>query len=154
MKQFRTTALMLGVLCACFATASRADEQTKETHMTIDKPLQVRDMLLAPGRYVFRLTDPNTDHDVVSIYNAETNRLEGIVIGFHAYRVNADDEHIFTISQPQADQPAKLQSWFYPGDNFGIEFPQVRKTIVTGNAMQPNRSAPDTGTSADSTSTR
>jgi hypothetical protein len=122
MKDFRTKAVMLGILCACLVLVSRADEHTKETLMSINGPLQVGDILLAPGQYVFRLTKPDVDHSVVSIYNAQTNRLERTIIGFPSYRLTADDKHAFTVSQPQAGQPAKLQTWFYPGDNFGWSF--------------------------------
>jgi hypothetical protein len=154
MKDFRTKAVMLGVLCVCLAPVSQADEQTKETHMSINGPLQVRDILLPPGQYVFRLTEPDLDHSVVSIYNAQTNRLEGTIIGAPAYRLAADDKHLFTISQPQAGQPAKLQTWFYPGDNFGVEFPRQPKAMETVNAIKSNGQAPDTGSAGDSSSTR
>jgi hypothetical protein len=83
---------------------------------------QVGDILLPPGQYVFRLTKPDVDHSVVSIYNAQTNRLERTIIGLPAYRLAAADKHAFTVSQSQAGQPAKLQTWFYPGDNFGWSF--------------------------------
>lgn len=73
---------MLGILCACLVQISRAEEHTKETVMSINRPLQVRDILLAPGQYVFRLTKPDVDHSVVSIYNAQTHRLERTIIGF------------------------------------------------------------------------
>lgn len=154
MKEFRTKAVMLGVLCACLAPVSRADEQTKETHMSIDGPLQVRDILLAPGQYVFRLTEPDVDRSVVSIYNAQTNRLEGTIIGLPAYRLAADDKHLFTVSQPESGQPAKLQTWFYPGDNFGVEFPRQTQVVETGKAIKSKGQAPHTGPTGDGSSTR
>jgi hypothetical protein len=49
MKEFRTKAVMLGILCACLVSVSRADEHTKETLMSINGPLQVGDILLAPA---------------------------------------------------------------------------------------------------------
>ena len=152
MKQFRIKTLMLAVLYACLAPASRADEQTKETHVSINGPLQVRDTLLAPGQYIFRLTEPQTDRTIVGIYNSQTGRLEATVIGLPAYRVKADGKDLFTVSPPQADQPAKLQTWFYPGDNVGIEFPQVKITTMTGNAAKTVEQAPDTGTTGDTLS--
>jgi hypothetical protein len=124
MKDFRTKAVMLGVLCVCLAPVSQADEQTKETHMSINGPLQVRDILLPPGQYVFRLTEPDLDHSVVSIYNAQTNRLEGTIIGAPAYRLAADDKHLFTISQPRPVSlpscrpgftPATISAWSFRG---------------------------------------
>jgi hypothetical protein len=113
---------MLGILCACLMPVIRADEHTKEMLMSINGPLQVGDILLAPGQYMFRLTEPDVDHSALSIYNVQTNRLEQTIIGLPAYRLTADGKHSFTVSQPQAGQPAKLGTWFYPGDNFGWSF--------------------------------
>jgi hypothetical protein len=73
---------------------------------------------LAPGQYDFKLIGPG----VVSIYNVGRNRSEGLVFGWHAYRVNADDEKLFEVSQSQGDRSAALKGWFYLGDNSGIEF--------------------------------
>ena len=126
MNRLKITAAMLGLLTAGFAPSMRADDNNKETRMTINGPLQVQDTLLAPGQYVFKLTEPDTAHSVVSIYNADGTRLEGIIMGWSAYRVDAGDKNLFTISQPQGGQPAKLQTWFYPGDNFGVEFSVVK----------------------------
>lgn len=127
MKRFRMTAAILGLLSAYFAPSVRADDHNKETHLTINVPLRVQDTLLTPGEYVFKLIQLGGNSDVVSIFNSNGTRLETIMIGLPAYRGNAGDEKMFAISDPQGDQPATLQSWFYPGDNFGVEFRMVKR---------------------------
>src|SRR5258707_229109 len=107
MNRFKITTAMLGLLTAGFAPSVRADDNNKETRMTISGPLQVQDTILAPGQYVFKLAEPDTDHSVVNIYSADGARLEGIIMGWSAYRVDAGDKKLFTISQPQGNQPAK-----------------------------------------------
>ena len=136
MNRFRMTAATLGLLSAGLVLSMRADDNNKETRMTINGPLQVQDTLLAPGEYVFKLTEPDTAHSVVSIYNADGTRLEGIAMGWSAYRVDAGDKNLFTISQPQGDQPAKLQTWFYPGDNSGVEFSVKKLAGETGRVVK------------------
>ena len=126
MNRFRMTAAKLALLSACLVPSMRADDSNKETHLTINQPLQIQDTLLAPGQYVFRLAESDNNHSVVSIYNADGNRLEGFIMGWATYRTDAGDKHLFTISQPEGNQPAKLQTWFYPGDNFGVEFSVVK----------------------------
>jgi hypothetical protein len=74
MNRFKRTFAMLGLLTAGCAPCMRGDDRNKETHLTIDQPLQVRDTLLAPGQYVFKLIEPG----VVSIHNADGSRPEGI----------------------------------------------------------------------------
>jgi hypothetical protein len=118
MNQLKTTFALLAVLTACFAPSIQADERNKETHLSINQPLQVGDTLLAPGQYDFELIGPR----VVSIYNVGRNRSEGLVLGWPAYRTNGDDKKLFEVSQSQGDQPATLKTWFYPGDNSGLQF--------------------------------
>lgn len=152
MKRFRMTAATLGLLSAGLVPSMRADDNNKETRMTINGPLQVQDTLLAPGQYVFKLTQPDTAHSVVSIYNADGTRLEGIVMGWSAYRVDAGDKNLFTVSQPQGSQPATLKYWFYPGDNFGVEFSEKKQANETGRVMKSKKKGPTTTDAADDAS--
>ena len=154
MNRFRMTAATLGLLSAGLVPSMRADDNNKETRMTINGPLQVQDTLLAPGQYVFKLSQPDTAHSVVSIYNADGTRLEGIIMGWSAYRADAGDKNMFRISQPQGNQPAKLQTWFYPGDNFGVEFSVKEVATETGRVIKSNGKGQNTGTAGDDSSTR
>ena len=52
MNRLKTTTAMLGLLAASFAPSMRADDSNKETRITINQPLQVQDVLLAPGQHV------------------------------------------------------------------------------------------------------
>src|SRR5579864_4457612 len=152
MNRFRMTAATLGLLSACFAPSMRADENNKETRMTINGPLQVQDKLLAPGQYVFKLIQPDTARGIVSIYSADGARLEGIIMGWSAYRVDAGDKELFTISQPQGNQPATLKYWFYPGDNYGVEFSEKKQANETGRVMKSNKKGATTTDAADDAS--
>ena len=150
MNRFRMTAATMGLLCAYFVPAMRADESNKETHMTITQSLQVQDTLLAPGEHVFKLIEPG----VVSICNADGTRPEGIILGWSVYRADAGDKKLFTISQPQGNQPAKLQTWFYPGDTFGVEFSVTKKASETGRVNKSNGKGENADTADDASSTR
>ena len=154
MNRFRMTVAALGLLTASLAPSMRAGETDKETRMTINGPLQVQDTLLAPGQYVFRLTEPDSDHSVVSIFNADGTRLEGIVMGWSAYRADAGDKKLFTISQPQGDQPVKLLTWFYPGDNSGVEFSTKKFASETGHVVKSKQKGQTADAAANSSSTR
>ena len=136
MTRFRMTATVLGMLSAYFVSYARADEWTKETHLTINVPLQIQDTVLAPGEYVFKLMVPDTDRDVVSIFNSDGTRLEATVIGWATYRADAGDKKLFTISDAHGNQPAKLQDWFYPGDNFGVEFSAAKSASGNGHVSR------------------
>ncbi len=122
MNRLKISAVLLGALSACFAPDMRGNNHDKETYLTITQPLQVQKTVLQPGRYVFKLTESDSDQTVVSIYTADDMRLAGIVIGSATYRKDAADKAVFTFSKPERNQPSTLRSWFYPGDNFGVEF--------------------------------
>jgi hypothetical protein len=148
MNRFKMTAATLGLLSASFVPSMRADESNKETRLTVNQPLQVEDTLLGPGEHVFKLIAPG----VVSIYNADGTGPEGIILGWSAYRADAGDKKLFTISQPQGEQPAKLQTWFYPGDNFGLEFSAKRLANETGRVVKSKTKGPTTTNAADDAS--
>jgi hypothetical protein len=138
MKQFRMTAAILALLSAYFAPCVRADDHNKETHLTINVPLRVQDTLLPPGEYVFRLMELGASSGVVSIFNSNGTRLETIMIGLPAYREDAGDKKMFAISDPQGEQPATLLTWFYPGDNAGVEFRTMKPANEARNVSQTN----------------
>ena len=150
MNRFKTTAAMLGLLTAGFAPSMRADDSNKETRITINQPLQVQDVLLAPGQYVLKLID----HGLVSIYNADGTKPEGIVSGWSAYRIDAGDKKLITVSQSQGNQPATLKYWFYPGDNFGLEFSSKTLIDQTGRVVKSKGAGPATDAADPATSTR
>lgn len=122
MNRFKTTAVILGLCAACFAPTMRGNNHDKETHLTIAQPIQVQGTVLQPGRYVFKLIESDVDQRVISIFNADNMRQAGIVIGSAAYRLNSADKTVFTFSKTGGNEPSTLKSWFYPGDNFGVEF--------------------------------
>ena len=132
MTRLEMTLATLGMLSASFVPSVRADEWNKETHLTINVPVQIQDTVLAPGEYVFKLVELAGSSTVVSIFNSNGTRLETMMISLPAYR-NDIDNKLFTISDPQGDQPATLQSWFFPGDNFGIEFKTAKRTNETSH---------------------
>jgi hypothetical protein len=145
MKRFKMTVAMVGLLGACFVPGVRADDRNKETHLTINVPLRVQDTLLPPGTYVFKVIELGGNSGIVSIFNSNTSRLETIMIGLPAYRENAGENKLFTISDPQGDQPATLQTWFYPGDNFGVEFRAVKRATETMHVSGTNTKGQNTG---------
>ena len=139
MNRLKITFAMLCLLTAGFAPSMQAGPKDKETHLTTNQPLQVGNTVLAPGQYIFRLIDPG----VVSIHNADGTQPQGIILGWSAYREDAGDKTLFTVSQSQGSQPATLKYWFYPGDSSGIEF--SAKKLETGQLAKSKKKGPGNG---------
>ena len=108
MNRFRMTTATLGLLTASLVPSMRAGETDKETRMTINGPLQVQDTLLAPGQYVFRLTEPDIDHSVVSIYNADDTRHCHGLVDLPRRRWRQKDVHDFSTPRGPTSQTANL----------------------------------------------
>jgi hypothetical protein len=144
MNRFKLTAAMLGLLCPCFAPSLRADERNKETRVTTNQPLQVQDTVLPPGQYLFKLLEPDTDQNLVSIYSVDGRRLEGIVAGLTAYRADNDERKLLTVSQPVGNQPAVLNYWFFPGANEGIEFQATKPASANARLAKSKKKGPET----------
>jgi hypothetical protein len=144
MNRIKITTAMLGLLTACFAPSLQADEFNKETRITTNQPLQVQNTVLPPGQYLFKLLAPDTEENVVTIFSADGRRLEGIVVGLAAYRADASDNKLLTVSQPVGDQPAVLNYWFFPGDNEGIEFQVTTPATVNARLSKSKKKGQNT----------
>ncbi len=109
------------VIVAGLMPVARADEGNWATKVTINQPMQIGDLVLAPGSYVFRLADiwaPN----VVQIYSADMRHFDGMVMGVPAYRSHTSEKSTFILEEGVKGAPEALQYWYYPGHNSGIEF--------------------------------
>lgn len=100
--------------------AAMADEGDWATQVTFNKPLQIGDMVLAPGTYLFRLADIWAP-DFVMIYNADTHSYLGIVRGIRAYRSDVAEKSTFLHKEVQG-ATEELKYWFYPDQNVGVKF--------------------------------
>jgi hypothetical protein len=138
----RTAAVLCGSALAVSLLAHRvnADEWDKKTTITVDQPIQITDTYLDPGTYVLKLDRSPSDRHIVRIYNAEENHLYNTVLAIPNYRVQRTGNTRFTFWETPSGTPRALKDWFYPGDNFGQEFPypkHLRQLAVAGPAPAP-----------------
>jgi hypothetical protein len=104
-----------------FVSKVRADESDKKTIVTANEPIQVPGKVLPAGTYVFKLLGSN-DRTLVAIYDADEKHLITTVQGIPDIRTETPDKPILQIEERPSGQPEALKAWFYPGDNFGVEF--------------------------------
>jgi hypothetical protein len=84
----------------------------------------------------------NPDRRTVQIYNANENHLITTVLVNPAFRLDAGDSE-FKFYGVTEGQPPALRTWFYPGDNFGVEFRSGQGVM----AVQSGRQVPNPTTS-------
>jgi hypothetical protein len=143
MKSMQTTSfVVLMTLCLLAALAvpkARADEWDKMTKLTFNEPVQVPGTTLPAGTYVFKLADSDSDRTIVQIFNAEQTNLITTILAIPDYRTKTPDKTIVSFSERPTGQPEALRAWFYPGDNYGVEFvyPKQRATELAQANQQP-----------------
>jgi len=104
-----------------FVPRVQADESDKKTIMTVNEPIQVPGKVLPAGTYVLKLPDSN-DRTLVAIYSADGRHLITTIQGIPDYRTETPSETLLQVEERPDGGPEALKAWFYPGDNFGVEF--------------------------------
>jgi hypothetical protein len=100
---------------------AQADQGNWSTKVTINQPMQIGDMVLKPGTYIFRRLD-TIDPYTIEIYSVNTGDYDGVVMGIPAHRTIASDKTTLTFEQGKKGSPETLQYWFYPDTLNGVEF--------------------------------
>jgi hypothetical protein len=114
-----TCLMLLGA--TFFAPKVRADESDEKTIVTVHQSIQVPGKVLPAGTYVFKLLDSN-DRTVVAIYNNNERRLIALIQGIPDYQTKTPGKAVLQFEQRPNGQPEALKTWFYPGDNSGVQF--------------------------------
>jgi hypothetical protein len=131
-------ALAVSLMSSAFVPSMKASESDRKTIITISQPVSVEGTILAPGQYVLRLPSPSTRQDVVSIFNGDETRLIMTIVAIHAYRVERRAKSQISFYDMPAGQPAALHTWFYPGDENGLEFKRPRPTFAAPSSAAGN----------------
>jgi hypothetical protein len=114
---------MIAVVGGLGVFRAQADSWDKKTTLTIREPIQVRDRLLEPGTYVFKLLNSSSDRHVVQIFNEDQSHIVDTILAIPNYRLEPTGDSRFRFWETPPGQAKALRAWFYPGDNFGQEFP-------------------------------
>jgi hypothetical protein len=124
MKKFITpAALALALFTATLAPSAKADEWDKQTVITVQGgAVQIQGTVLKPGQYVLKVADSQTSRQIVEVFNADETKLETTVLANAAYRPEPAGKTVFTYYEMMAGQPPAINTWFYPGDNYGLQF--------------------------------
>jgi hypothetical protein len=144
-------AFCLALFCALAApSAMMADQWDQATKLTFGEPVEVPGQVLPAGTYWFTLADNSSDRSVVQIWNADRTQLVTTILAIPDYRTQPKGKTVINFEERPADQPEAIQSWFYPGNNYGAEFvyPKTRATQLAKQTSRPvlsmrNQQAPD-----------
>ncbi len=144
MKSIRVlTVVSLGLLTGLLANPLKADDFNKETIVKINHPMQVGNVVLSPGRYDFQVVRTQTAENVVCIREAGDYHLVATVFGRPAYRAYPHNKSGWTFYRSRPGQVAALKTWYFAGENDGIQF---RDYHTPSAVLAKNPTSNSTGT--------
>jgi hypothetical protein len=117
------TVLALALFTITLATSANADEWNKKTVITVKGgAVQIQGTVLEPGQYVLKLADSQSDRRILQIFNADETKLQTTILANTTYRFDPTRDTRFTLTELPATEPPAITNWFYPGDNYGLQF--------------------------------
>lgn len=124
------------------APVAKADEWDKQTVLTFNEPVEVPGTVLPAGTYVFRLADSPSDRNVVQVFTQDQRQLLATILAIPAYRDEPTGNTVVTFDERPSGSPEALHKWFYPGDNYGVEFVYRKSEVqLAANSEQPEPTA-------------
>lgn len=118
-----TGGLALALLTVTLAPSAKADEWDKKTVITVrGGAVQIQGTVLEAGQYVLKLADSQADRRILLLFNADETKLETIILANAAYRLEPTGDTRFTFAEAPSGEPLAISTWFYPGDNYGLQF--------------------------------
>jgi hypothetical protein len=121
LQSFLLAAVLLAIGGPWISNA-KASELDKKTIVTLSEPMTIPGgTVLQPGEYVVRRADPSMPN-VVQFLSADESRVYATAKGISTYRMEPAEGVILNTDERSGHNPEALKSWFYPGDNTGVEF--------------------------------
>ena len=136
MMSMRLVSLMSLAAMVSLVPTAKADEWDKKTVLTVSETIQLPNVTLQPGTYVFKLLNSQSDRHIVQVFDQNDQHLITTILAIPNYRLQPTGKSKFTFWETPAGQPPAMRAWFYPGDNFGQEFayPKNMSTQIAANA--------------------
>jgi LPXTG-motif cell wall-anchored protein len=113
-----------------FVPKAHADAWDKMTIVTVHEPIIAGNKVLDPGTYVWKLLDSQSDRHIVQIFDKDQQHLQTTILAIPDYRLQPTGKTQFAFWETPAGVPKAVKDWFYPGDNYGQEFPYPKKLVA------------------------
>jgi hypothetical protein len=113
---------MLTALSAAPARAQGGPMDAR-TEFTFNQPVELPNVTLPPGTYIFRFVDATTGKKVMQVQAKDaSNKTYGVFMTISAQRPRPSDQAELRFLETPAGQPAAVKTWWYPGNTIGREF--------------------------------
>jgi hypothetical protein len=143
---------VLGWLAVAIVTAQPLD---KRTFFAFGAPVEVPGVVLPPGKYLFRIADPDSGGKVVQVLSADGTKPYALFFAVPAERPTpASEPEVRFMETPEGTPPA-IKTWWYAGERTGREFiyPKEQARRLAKSAAEPVLTTQRQTTRADETNT-
>ncbi len=111
------------VLCLLALTpAAKADEWDRLTYVTTSVPIEVPGMVLPAGKYIFQLVNGPLGTNIVEIRSIDGGGILTMIPAINVQYPTVPSTTVITLAERSEGTPPALSTWFYPGDDFGVQF--------------------------------
>ena len=124
-KRLITSACAAAMLTALSAAPARAQggPMDARTEFTFNQPVELPNVTLPPGTYIFRFVDATAGKKVMQVQGKDaSNKTYGMFMTISAQRPRPSDNAELRFLETPAGQPAAVKTWWYPGNTIGREF--------------------------------
>src|SRR4030095_15906620 len=124
-KRVFTSICAAGALAAAVTATPALAQQPLDsrTEFTFNTPVELPNVTLPPGTYVFRFVDATTGRKVMQVQAKDaSSKSYGLFLTISAQRPKASDDAELRFLETPAGAPAAVKTWWYPGNTIGREF--------------------------------
>jgi hypothetical protein len=115
-------ACTIAVLAWFTVAGASAQPDDKRTFFTFSAPVEIPGVALAPGKYLFRIVNPETGGRMVQVLSADGTKPYALFYAIPAERQTPASQPELRFMETAADAPPAIKTWWYPGSTIGREF--------------------------------
>lgn len=129
----------MAMTCLVFSSSATAQRADRKTVMTINQPFQIPGVALPAGTYVMKLVDIAGKRDIVRFMDSNEKKVYATLLAIPDFKLKTPEKGEFSFYEAKPGLPQPLRSWFYPGNNYGLEFvyPKAKAVEIAAATGQP-----------------
>jgi hypothetical protein len=136
------------------ASASSAQLADRRAYFTFNTPVEVPGVALPPGKYLFRVANP--EGTIVQVLSADGTKVFSTAFSIPAIRPAPAEVPEVRLIEAPAGVPPAVKTWWYPGESTGREFiyPRTQALRLAHAATEPVLTTQGESASASQTNTK
>jgi hypothetical protein len=129
----------LAVATASGGATASAQPADKRTFFTFSAPVEVPGVALPPGKYLFRIADPESGGKVVQVLSADGTTPYALFLAIPAERMTPSPESEVQFMEAPEGVPPPIKTWWFASDTSGREFiyPKAQARRLAKGAKDP-----------------